>query len=286
MSYPFRLALASNNPGKLKEMKSLFEGHHIELVFAPDVPSPDEDGSTFVANALIKALAWAKYTGLPALADDSGLVVDALGGAPGVWSARFAEPVDGETQTQANNNKLLNLMNGVSRREAAFRCVLVLAIPRSHPIAACMDLAKPDLLPVSADKDHITVCCNGTSKGKILRSPTGESGFGFDPLFLSDDLGVSFAEASGEAKNRVSHRGRAVSTFLSGFFRPLKKVFDDEFQIESYPDGRNFQIGTGIKVTHIPSGVFVIEESERSQHKNKARALERIQAVVDLKSKQ
>lgn len=147
----------------------------------------DEPHATFVENALTKARHAAQFTGLAALADDSGLCVDALNGAPGVWSARFGgEPAD----DQRNNNELLCRLAGISERRAHYVCVLV----------AVRNAGDPEPLIVDARWD-----------GEILQAARGNNGFGYDPLFYVRDLGVTAAEIDAEHKNRISHRGRALS---------------------------------------------------------------------------
>jgi len=187
---PERLVIASANPGKLREFRALLEG----LPFAPVsqaalgvVPVP-ETGDSFVANALIKARHAAGATGAAALADDSGLEVDALGGAPGIYSARYA----GEgADDAANNAKLIAALEGVPmpKRSARYRCVLAY-------VAGPADLA-----PVIAE---------GVWEGLILESPRGKGGFGYDPYFWLPALSASAAELEPDEKNRQSHRGTAL----------------------------------------------------------------------------
>jgi len=166
----------------------------------PDAEPPEETGSTFAENALLKARYAAQISGMPSLADDSGLSVDSLGGEPGVYSARFAGPDAGDGE---NNRELLRRMSGLipEKRKAGFVCVLALVLP--------------DLQGNESERTW-----RGESRGVILDHPRGENGFGYDPLFLSDDLGVTFAEAKDMDKNRVSHRGRAIQAMLDD----LKKV--------------------------------------------------------------
>ncbi|MCI0342474.1 MAG: RdgB/HAM1 family non-canonical purine NTP pyrophosphatase [Planctomycetales bacterium] len=185
---PRRLALATRNAGKIAEIRALLAGLPVKIVAPERLPEVVEDADTFRGNAEKKARAAAAALGIPALADDSGLEVDALGGAPGVRSARYAGP--GATDA-ANNGKLLDALRGVApeRRRARFRCLAVVAAPDGS------------LLAIG----------EGTAEGRILEAPRGTSGFGYDPLFLSDDLAVTFAEAGPEAKNRVSHRARALA---------------------------------------------------------------------------
>ena len=182
------LVLASGNKGKLAEFQRLLEGLDVQIHSMkeyPEIGEIVEDGSTFAENALIKARAVCKATGKPAMADDSGLAVDALNGAPGIYSARFA----GEQRSDADNNaKVLQLLEGVedSKRTARFFCVIAIVLP---------------------DGREYTV--EGTCEGTILRALRGEGGFGYDPLFYVESLDKTFAELTMEEKNRISHRGHA-----------------------------------------------------------------------------
>jgi len=189
------LVLATRNRGKLTELRRLLEHTGIKLVGMmdlPDLPEVVEDGSTFSANARKKAETIASLTGLPCLADDSGLVVAALDGRPGVHSARFA---GAEATAAANNQKLLRALEQVpeGRRQAAFHCVMALAEP-----------GRPTRL------------FEGRVEGLILASPSGEGGFGYDPLFYLPEQGCSMAQLPLDAKNRISHRGRALQQLLAG----------------------------------------------------------------------
>jgi XTP/dITP diphosphohydrolase len=180
-----RLLFATTNAGKLKELRGLV-GEAVEVVSLkelPPIPEPVEDGATFEANAEKKARAYAEASGLPTLADDSGLCVDALGGRPGVYSARYAPGDD-----RARYQKLLGELEGVpeERRTASFQCALCLAIPRGAA--------------------HIEV---GRCEGRILMGPRGEHGFGYDPVFFIPRLGKTMAELTSEEKAGVSHRGEA-----------------------------------------------------------------------------
>ena len=182
------LVLASGNKGKLAEFQRLLEGLDVQIHSMkeyPEIGEIVEDGSTFAENALIKARAVCKATGKPAMADDSGLAVDALDGAPGIYSARFA----GEQRSDADNNaKVLQLLEGVedSKRTARFFCVIAIVLP---------------------DGREYTV--EGTCEGTILRALRGEGGFGYDPLFYVESLDKTFAELTMEEKNHISHRGHA-----------------------------------------------------------------------------
>ena len=184
-----KLVLATRNRGKVAEIRELLEGLGIELLSLedfPEVPEVVEDGETFEANARKKAGVVAQCTGLPALADDSGLEVDALDGAPGVRSARFAG--DHATYTE-NNKKILRLMKEVpcEKRTARFRCALALAFP-----------------------DRSVQKLEDTCEGRITEQPQGENGFGYDPLFFFPELGKTFAQISRREKGKISHRGRAL----------------------------------------------------------------------------
>jgi XTP/dITP diphosphohydrolase len=216
----YRIVLATHNQNKVRELRQLFEALPVELLTQPELPEPIEDGDSFVANALIKALAFARACDMPSLADDSGLEVDALGGAPGVHSARFASGPDGKGDSKANNEKLLRLMSRERNRSARFRCALVLALPKDDPIEAAFSRlpGAPQALHVD-DPAFSAYVFEGRAEGRILRTPVGQAGFGYDPLFLSDDLGLSFAQVEGAKKNAVSHRGRALAAFFAALER-------------------------------------------------------------------
>jgi XTP/dITP diphosphohydrolase len=185
-----RLVLASGNAGKVAEMRDLLSGSGIELVpqTALGVQDADETGLTFVENALIKARHAARQTGLPALADDSGICVDALDGAPGLYAARYAG-VHGDAE--ANKARLLRELDGVppEKRGAYFIAVLVLLRHADDPA------------PLIAE---------GRWHGSILLAPRGDGGFGYDPLFLPTGHELSAAELEPSLKNRISHRGQAL----------------------------------------------------------------------------
>jgi len=186
-----RLVLATSNQGKLAELRPLLADAGYELVSQGELGVGDavEDGRTFVENAILKARHACAATGLPALADDSGLVVDALGGAPGLLSARYAG-VHGDSA--ANIAKLLAALHHVpgEARSAHFYCVLVLLRHADDP------------QPLIAE---------GSWQGRILGAPRGEGGFGYDPVFLDTARGLSAAELDAATKNRVSHRGQALA---------------------------------------------------------------------------
>ena len=188
-----RLVVASNNPGKLRELASLLAPLGIEATpqSAHGVPEAEEPHATFIENALAKARNAACYAGLPALADDSGILIDALDGAPGVSSARYAgEPKSDER----NNRKMVESLRGVAKPTAHYYCVIVLVRHASDPT------------PLIAE---------GEWHGEIIAEPRGEGGFGYDPYFLLPDLGVTAAELSAETKNRLSHRAQALAMLAS-----------------------------------------------------------------------
>ena len=187
-----RLILASNNAGKLKEFAQLLGpiGFELHPQGEFDVPEAEEPFGTFVENALAKARHASRLTGLPALADDSGVCVNALGGAPGVYSARYA----GEPKSDARNNqKLVADLAGLADKSAYYYCVLVYV---RHP---------DDPQPVIAD---------GRWNGEIIANPRGENGFGYDPHFLIPSLGKTTAELAPIDKNALSHRGQALRALV------------------------------------------------------------------------
>ena len=194
------VVLASANPAKVAELRDIV-GSALELIPRPaEVPEVIEDADTFIGNARLKAYALVAATGRAALADDSGLEVDGLGGAPGVWSARYA----GEHATdQANVNKLLDALaaleggegggGGDALRRARYRCVVVFATPEGHEVVA-----------------------DGTVEGQIAPAPRGPGGFGYDPIFVPDEGdGRTFGELDPAFKHSISHRGRAVDQLLT-----------------------------------------------------------------------
>lgn len=185
-----KLLLATVNRGKVREFRELLADCPVELVASPDTGlrvEVEESGATYAENARLKASAWAKASGLLSLADDSGLEVAALGGEPGVRSARYA----GEGASDAERvSYLLEKLRDVpeGRRQAAFRCVIALSFP-----------------------DGAGYLCEGHCDGVIGLKPRGANGFGYDPVFIFPELGKTMAELSSEVKNRISHRGRAAS---------------------------------------------------------------------------
>jgi XTP/dITP diphosphohydrolase len=185
-----KVVFASNNAGKTREVAALLEGLAIELLpqarFA--VAAADETGLTFVENAILKARHACRHTGLPAIADDSGIEVDALRGAPGIRSARYAGP---DADDAANNARLLQALADVAQpqRTARYRCVMIY---------------------LRHAEDPTPVICQGTWEGRILSEPRGSGGFGYDPLFWLPELDCTAAELDLDSKNRLSHRGQAL----------------------------------------------------------------------------
>ena len=187
-----QLIAATRNRHKLEEIREILSDLDVEILDLdafPDVPPVEEDGLTFEANAIKKARETTLATGKWTMADDSGLEVDALGGDPGVHSARYAgEPVDYE----ANNRKLLKALEGVSGRKARFRCVIAICSPEGNIMTV-----------------------NGTCEGHISERCTGTAGFGYDPLFVPDGHSLTFAELGQEVKNGISHRSVALENARS-----------------------------------------------------------------------
>ena len=190
-----RIVLASNNAGKVREINQLLAEQEIQIIPQQEfgVPEAEETGLTFVENALIKARNAALHSDLPAIADDSGIEVDALQGAPGVYSARFAGPGSSD---EDNNRRLLEALRDTppERRSARFQCVMVY---------------------LRHAEDPTPIICQGTWEGQILEAPRGEGGFGYDPLFLLTEKGCTSAELPPEEKNRLSHRGQALRRLLA-----------------------------------------------------------------------
>lgn len=193
------LVVATHNRGKSREISDFLADFPVELRdlndFGP-IPEPVEDGKTFEENAYKKASFTAKILGLPVLADDSGLEVEALGGEPGVYSARYAGP---KASDEENNAKLLGHLAGIGERKARFHCVLSLAVPSGPALT------------------YEAVC-----EGVILESPRGVNGFGYDPLFLYTPENRTFAEMTLEEKSRVSHRGKALAELKNEFTKVVK----------------------------------------------------------------
>ncbi|MCG8565362.1 MAG: XTP/dITP diphosphatase [Desulfobacterales bacterium] len=193
------LVLATTNKGKLKEMRELLKDFPVDIKGLDDfgpIPEVIEDGETFDENAYKKASFTARVLGYPALADDSGLCVDALDGAPGVYSARYA----GEDATDEKNvEKLLQAMENEENRKAAFQCVISIAIPTGPALTY-----------------------EGRCEGVLTREPQGDNGFGYDPLFYFPEFDKTFAQLSMDEKARVSHRGKALAEVIS----EMDKIID------------------------------------------------------------
>jgi XTP/dITP diphosphohydrolase len=185
-----KLVLATGNAGKLRELRALLARRDVEVLSQADfnLVTPEETGATFAQNALLKARHVAAATGLPAIADDSGIEVDALDGRPGVYSARYA---GADASDEDNNRKLLEELGDLpsGQRTARYRCVLVMVRDAS---------------------DVDPVICEGAWEGRIGFAPRGTGGFGYDPLFVIDDTGLTAAELAPGVKNRLSHRGQAL----------------------------------------------------------------------------
>lgn len=190
-----RIVLATGNHGKVAELSQMLVGLDIDVVpqTAFSVPEIEETGLTFVENAILKARNAAQYSGLPAIADDSGLEVDALHGAPGIYSARFAGPDAGDAD---NNAKLLTELADVAdaERTARFQCVLVY---------------------LRHENDPVPLICQGSWEGAILHTPQGKNGFGYDPLFYIASENCSSAELPPEQKNQLSHRAQALRQLIT-----------------------------------------------------------------------
>ena len=187
-----KFVLASHNPGKLAEMQSILSGYGVEVVSPAEVGvslEVEETGGTFGENAMLKAKAYCEASGLPAIADDSGLCVDALNGGPGVYSARYGgEDLDDRGRCML----LLSNLRGQTTRAAHFSCAIACAFP-----------------------DGRTLTAEGRCDGAIAFAPLGDGGFGYDPLFLLTEKGKTFGQLSPEEKSAVSHRGKALAAFAA-----------------------------------------------------------------------
>ncbi|MCF8063109.1 MAG: XTP/dITP diphosphatase [Deltaproteobacteria bacterium] len=206
------IILATRNGGKIKEFEALFADFDVRFQSLNDfgpIPEVLEDGTTFEENAYKKASQTARMLGFPALADDSGLVVEALGGDPGVRSARYAGD---DASDEENNRKLLEAMEGREDRRAAFECAISIAVPRGPALT------------------YEAQC-----QGEIARAPAGTNGFGYDPIFFYPPLGKTFAELTAEEKNRVSHRGKAMAELRREFDKVLlwleQRIREEPFQL-------------------------------------------------------
>ena len=194
-----RIVLATNNAGKLRELQAMLQPLGFSVLPKAEFTSEEvvEDGDSFVANALLKARHAAQASGLAAIADDSGIEVDALAGAPGIHSARYAGAQAGDID---NLNKLLEAMQHVPdvQRSARYRCALVY---------------------VRNEQDSAPLICEASWEGSITRVPAGTGGFGYDPIFWLSEQGCTAAEISAELKNRLSHRGQALKKLLESLSR-------------------------------------------------------------------
>jgi XTP/dITP diphosphohydrolase len=190
-----QIVLASSNPGKVREINQMLEGLHLTVVPQSDfkVPDADETGLTFIENALLKARNATRRTGLPAIADDSGIEVDYLNGAPGIFSARYAGKGASDEQ---NLKKLLDELEGIpeAERSARFQCLMVY---------------------LRHEFDPTPVICQGTWEGRILFEPRGKNGFGYDPIFFVPTHNCSSAELPPDVKNKLSHRGQALRLMVA-----------------------------------------------------------------------
>ncbi len=192
-----RIVLATRNPGKVKELAVMLQESEVDVVgldFFPDLPEVEETGLTFMENARLKAKAAAEATGHIAVADDSGLEVKALNGAPGIFSARFSAFGGEEPTAEKNNARLLSLMRDIApgERQARFFCAVVARSPEGGEISA-----------------------SGVWEGEITLEPAGDNGFGYDPLFYDPALGRTAAQMSAEVKNSRSHRAKAMQALLA-----------------------------------------------------------------------
>ncbi len=197
-----KLVVATKNPGKIRELKALLADKGWEVLSMdafPSIPSVEENGDSFVDNALKKARSVARFTGLIALADDSGLEVDALGGGPGVYSARFGGEGLGDDERSA---LLLKRLEGVplGERKARFRCVMALVTPRGEEYVV-----------------------EGVCEGFVGQEPRGKSGFGYDPVFYLPSYGKTMAQLPPEEKNRISHRAKALEKMVEILARLLER---------------------------------------------------------------
>ncbi|MEK9133904.1 MAG: RdgB/HAM1 family non-canonical purine NTP pyrophosphatase [Pseudomonadota bacterium] len=192
------LVLASSNPGKVREINQMLGGLHLAIVPQSDfkVIDAEETGLTFVENALLKARNATRHTGLPAIADDSGIEVDYLNGAPGIYSARYAGKNASDEQ---NLRRLLDDLVGIpeAERTARFQCLMVY---------------------LRHEFDPTPIICQGTWEGRILLEPRGANGFGYDPIFFVPTHNCSSAELPPEVKNKLSHRGQALRTLVSALW--------------------------------------------------------------------
>ncbi len=198
-----KILVCTHNKGKLREIKKILEGLPIEILTVedfPDLPDPVEDGKTFVENARIKAKSAYLHTGIPSLADDSGLIVPALDGAPGIYSARYAQCEDKQRRDQANRD-LLRKNLAQKEKDAYFHCTVLL---------------------YQGENDEQIF--QGEAHGKIIDEERGSNGFGYDPIFFLPSLNLTFAQLPPEQKNQISHRARALKKFRNW----LEKEFEED----------------------------------------------------------
>ena len=190
-----KIVLATNNQGKINELQALIANASFDIIAQSqfNIPDADETGLTFIENALLKARHTAKLTGLPAIADDSGLAVDALGGQPGIYSARYAGEHGND---KSNNQKLLKALQNIpkEKRTAYFYCALVF---------------------MRHENDPTPIICLGKWDGLILNEEQGDGGFGYDPLFYVPELGCTAAQLTKEQKSQISHRGQALKQLIA-----------------------------------------------------------------------
>ena len=214
------LVFATRNHHKIRELNEILAGSSLRAsALPPEAPEVEETGSTFRANAALKALSAYAATGKPALADDSGLCVDALDGAPGVWSARYAGPGLGDA---ANNTRLLADLQGVRERGAHYVCVLALVCPEEWvrenlPIRGVERVFDEPGLPAGL----ALIVAEGRVDGEIVDTPSGSGGFGYDPHFWVPEFSQTMAELPSHEKHRISHRGTAMRA-LSGWLTSLR----------------------------------------------------------------
>lgn len=200
-----RVVLATRNLGKVKEFERMLQGADLDIQVLglrdfPDMPDVEETGSTFAENALLKAHQISEYTGLPALADDSGLCVDALGGAPGIFSARWA---GSHGDDRANLEKVVSQIREMQApsHSARFKCAVALVIPSTHPSGPA------------------EVLRSGEMVGELVLEPRGTNGFGYDPIFVPNGFTQTTAELPAEVKDQISHRGQALAAMLPEIVR-------------------------------------------------------------------
>ena len=206
-----KIVMATGNPGKVREFRELLRGLPFEILSLKDfenIEEVPETGSSFLENSCQKVTGYAEQLGLSCVADDSGLCVDALDGAPGIFSARFAK------SDREKCEKLLEMMKGQENRKARFVCCASLRLPKE-----CVESIKKykDNLDCEIINENV-IACKGFLEGEIAEEMKGENGFGFDPVFVVPEFGKHLAELSSEEKNQISHRGQAM--------RKIKKILE------------------------------------------------------------